>query len=101
MLSIIQSMIISNVIIFFFLVFRKGKVKPLEIVEKDMTGRFVHLFTSMGDVAADINIEVASEFVCIMYGQTKQCSVDDARYSRLMQMTGKVDQVCCKKRNRQ
>ena len=73
---------------------RKGKLKPLEIVEKDPTGRYLHLFTCMGDVDGDENIQVASEFVCQMYSQPKAQSVDKARYSKLVQMSGKVHQVC-------
>lgn len=74
--------------------FRKGKVKPLDIVEKDDTGRFLQLFTNMGKVYGDVNLEVASEFVCKVYGQIKEQNVDEARYSKLMQMSGKVDKVC-------
>lgn len=48
----------------------------------------------MGEVDGDVNIEVASEYVCQMYSHPKVCSVDEARYNKLMQMTGKVDQVC-------
>ncbi|KAK4322833.1 hypothetical protein Pmani_006431 [Petrolisthes manimaculis] len=52
--------------------YRKGKLKPLEIVEKDAAGRYLHLFTCMGEVDGDVNIEVASEFVCKMYSQPKR-----------------------------
>jgi hypothetical protein len=48
----------------------------------------------MGEVDGDVDIEVASELVCLMYGQTKTRAVDEACYSKLMQMTDKVDQVC-------
>ena len=77
-------------------------MKPIEIVEKDTTGRFLQLFTSMGEVDGDVDLDVASEFVCLMYGQTKTRSVDEACYSKLMQMTGKIDQVCflCNWQNR-
>ncbi|XP_068212466.1 uncharacterized protein [Palaemon carinicauda] len=71
--------------------YRKGKVKPLEIVEKDATGRFLNLFINMCEKDGRVDIEVASEFVCKMYGQTKETDVDEARHSKLMQMTGKVD----------
>ncbi|KAK4309969.1 hypothetical protein Pmani_018436 [Petrolisthes manimaculis] len=46
----------------------------------------------MGEVDGDVNIEVASEFVCKMLSQPKVRSVDEARYNKLMQMTGKIDQ---------
>lgn len=67
-------------------------MKPLSIVEKDETGRFLELFISMGRVG-EVDFEVASEFVCRMYGQTKETNVDEARYSKLLQMSGKVDKV--------
>lgn len=41
-------------------------MKPLEIIEKDATGRYLHLFACMGEVDGDVNIEVASEYVCQM-----------------------------------
>ena len=74
-------------------IFRKGKVKALGIVEKDKTGRFVNLFISMGDVHGSVDLDVASELVCHMYAQSKTKDVDEARYNRLMQVSGKVDQV--------
>ena len=40
-----------------------------------------------------VNIDVASEFVCKMYGQPKETDVDKARLSKLMQMTGKINKV--------
>jgi len=67
-------------------------VKPLGIVEKDETGRFLELFISMGE-AGEVDFEIASEFVCRMYGQTKEKNVDEARYGKLLQMSGKVDKV--------
>ncbi|KAK3883498.1 hypothetical protein Pcinc_012197 [Petrolisthes cinctipes] len=58
----------------------------------DAAGRYLYLFTCIGEVDGDVNIEVASEFVCKMYSQPKVRSVDEARYNKLMQMTGKIDQ---------
>lgn len=75
-------------------IFRKGKVKPLEIVEKDKIGRFVEIFISTGEVDGGVDMDVALEFVCCMYAQGKIRDVNEARYSKLMQMTGTVDQVC-------
>ena len=77
--------------------FRKGKIKPLELIEKDNTGHFLELFTNMCDVDGDISKEIASKFVCQMYGQDKEGNVDEARLSKLIQMTGKIDKVCCRK----
>lgn len=73
--------------------FRKGKSKPLDLVEKDKTGCYVNLFISMGEVHGSVDLDVASEFVCRMYAQSKTRDVNEARYNKLMQMTGKVDQV--------
>ncbi|KAG1710383.1 hypothetical protein GQR58_002668 [Nymphon striatum] len=67
--------------------YRKGKVKPYDIMKNDETGQFVDLFISMGDITGD----VASEFVCRMYAQTKTRDVNAARYNKLVDMTGKPD----------
>uniref|UniRef100_UPI00358F9A5D uncharacterized protein isoform X2 n=1 Tax=Myxine glutinosa TaxID=7769 RepID=UPI00358F9A5D len=72
---------------------QKGKSKPLDVVEKDKTGCYVNLFFSTGEVDGSVDPDVASELVCRMYGQSKTRDVNEARYNKLMQMTGKVDQV--------
>ncbi|XP_041481075.1 uncharacterized protein LOC121428475 [Lytechinus variegatus] len=73
--------------------YRKGKTKPLEIITKDETGRFLNLFIRMGDPEAEgIDVDVASEFVCYLYAQHKVNDVNLARYNKLMQMTGRVDE---------
>ena len=82
----------------YFLHYRKGKLKPLDIVDKNATGRYLHLFTCMCEVNGDVNIEVASEYVCHMYYQPKVRSVDDARYNEFMQMTGKIDRECWRRK---
>uniref|UniRef100_UPI00358E4927 uncharacterized protein isoform X4 n=1 Tax=Myxine glutinosa TaxID=7769 RepID=UPI00358E4927 len=69
-----------------------GKSKPLDVVEKDKTGCYVNLFFSTGEVDGSVDPDVASELVCRMYGQSKTRDVNEARYNKLMQMTGKVDQ---------
>ena len=75
------------------MLFRKGKTKPLELLEKDTTGDFVTFFIKLGQAHQDVDIDVASEFVCRMYAQSKTKDVNEARYNKIMQMTGKVDQV--------
>ena len=72
---------------------RKGKLKPLEIVEEDTTGQYVDFFINMGKVDDAIDIGIASEFVCKLYGQVKENDVDQARFSKLMKMSGKVNKV--------
>lgn len=47
----------------------------------------------MGEVHGSVDLDVASEFVCLMYAQSKTRDVNEARYNKLMEMTGKVDQV--------
>lgn len=74
--------------------YRKGKVKPLEIVEKDDTGKFVNFFIRLGYLISEEDFDTASEFVCTMYGQSRVQDVDEARHKKLIAMTGKVDQVC-------
>ena len=73
--------------------YRKGKVKPLELVENDDTGKFVSFFDRLG-TTAEPEWTTASEFVCSLYGQPTLDDVDEARYARLVQMTGKIAEVC-------
>lgn len=73
--------------------YRKGKTKPLDLIEKDISGSFVELFISMGELHKTVDLDVASEFVCRMYGHGKTQDVNEARFNKLMQMTGKVDKV--------
>jgi len=68
-------------------------VKALELVEKDKSLRFVNLFISMGQMDSTVDVDVASEFVCAMYGLSKAVDVNEARYKKLLQMTGKINQV--------
>ena len=36
-------------------------------------------------------MKIASQFVCHMYGQRKISDLNEARYNKLMQLTGKVE----------
>ena len=58
-----------------------------------MTTSYVNFFISLGEVHGNVDLDAASEFVCRMYAQNKTRDVSEARYNKLMQMTGKVDQV--------
>ena len=82
-------MLLSSVVIYF----RKGKIKPFGILEKNETDSFLKLFTSMGDRQASTDIDVASEFVCRMYTLRKTGDVSEARYQKLMQMSGNINKV--------
>lgn len=62
-------------------------------MEKDGTEHFLDFFISLGERNGNINSGVASEFVCRMYAQTKTSDINQARHNKLMQMTGKIDQV--------
>lgn len=77
--------------------FRQGKSKPLSIIEKDLTGCYVNLFTDFGDLNRDVDQHVVSEFVCRIYAATNTRDINEARYQKLVKMTGKVDQVITEK----
>ena len=47
----------------------------------------------MGDRNSDVYLHIVSEFVGRIYAVTKTKYVNEARYLKLIQMTGKVDQV--------
>ncbi len=76
-----------------YFLFRKGKVRPFELLQNDKNRRFINLFINMGDPHEPVAMDTASEFVCRLYAQNKTCDVDEARHNKLIQMTGKVDQV--------
>ena len=68
-------------------------MKPFSILQNDTSRKFVELFISMANGRADIDMDLASEFVCRMYGQSTVVSVNEARYLKLLEMSGKVDEV--------
>lgn len=69
-------------------------MKPLQILLKDESKEFVNMLISLGDPQyAPIDTDVASKFTCRMYGVTETDDVDEARYSKLIEMTGKFDKV--------
>ncbi|KAK3890329.1 hypothetical protein Pcinc_005711 [Petrolisthes cinctipes] len=70
--------------------YMKGKVKPFNIMKKDATRKFVEMFISMGDITGDVDADIASEFVCQICAQHKTRDVNEARYIKMLQMTGKV-----------
>lgn len=72
----------------------KGKTKPFDIVQKDKSGTYVKMFISLGSgQQASGDLDVASEFVCRMYGQHKTRDINQARYNKMVEMTGKIDEV--------
>lgn len=72
-------------------------MKPLEIIAKDDSNRFLYFFIRLGESKsnedADEDAEVASEFVCRIYGQNDTNDINEARYKKLLQMSGNVNQV--------
>ena len=63
-------------------------------MQKDKSGTYVKMFISLGSgqLASD-DLDVASEFVCRMYGQHKTSNINQARYNKIVEMTGKIDEV--------
>ena len=47
----------------------------------------------MGDGSANVDADIASDFVCHRYSQMKTSDVDEARYSKLIEMTERVDKA--------
>ena len=75
--------------------YRKGKTKPLELLEKDTEGTLIQFFISMAS-KEEPNHEKAEEFVCSLYGMKMTgdlTGVNEARHAKLRQMTGRMNQV--------
>ena len=70
---------------------RKGKVCPLEIIEKERN--FMEMFSKLGDheVIPENVSEKAEAFVCTLYGKPCLTSINDARFAIFQQ-------VCAPKR---
>ena len=74
----------------------KGKVAPLKKLEKNP--RFHKCFQQLGDdwnVNADVLKEV-EKFTCLMYGQSRETSVDGARVKLLRKMVGDGEKLTSK-----
>lgn len=68
-------------------------MKALDIVVKDTSSTFVNMFINMGERNGNADVETASAFVCQLYGQSKSIDVNEARYKKLIQMSGKFSEV--------
>lgn len=81
--------------LFIDFLYRKGKTKFLDLLENhdDRGTRFVDFFINMGIPHAMVDIDIASEFVCLIYSQGKVHDVYEARHKHLLKMTGRIDQV--------
>ena len=47
----------------------------------------------MAEMHANVDVNIGSEFVCRMYAQSKCNDVNEARFNKLRQMSGKVNEV--------
>ena len=72
--------------------YRKGKVKPFEILEKDISGNYISFFAKLSTEEIPDQTK-AEEFVCALYGMKSLRDVNKARFAKLCQMTGDIDQV--------
>ena len=74
--------------------YRKGKVKALDILQKDTAGTFIQFFNQLSS-EIDPDQSKAEEFICSLYGLKGDVKdVNEARYAKLLQMTGRIkDQV--------
>ena len=73
--------------------YRKGKIKPLEVIEKDTEGTLIQLFSRI--VSEDQpDQSKAEEFTCSLYGMKGYVKdANEARPVKLCHMTVKMDKV--------
>ncbi|KAJ8031889.1 hypothetical protein HOLleu_25241 [Holothuria leucospilota] len=72
--------------------YRKGKVKPLEVLQKDTTGTLIQFFSKLS-FRDEPDQSKAEEFICSLYGMKEDVkTVNEARYVKLHEMTGKLKQ---------
>ena len=60
----------------------------LDLLGKAKLNPFISVSMSMS-----VDLDVASEFICCVYVQSKTRDVNEVRYNKRMQMIGKVDPV--------
>ena len=72
--------------------YRKGKIKPFQILETDQTGQYISFFTKLSTRERPNKVK-AEEFVCTLYGMKGLKDVNKAQFAKLCQMTGEIDQV--------
>ena len=77
--------------------YRKGKVKPSDILKNDTEGAFVQFFCNMSNMKESaLDVKRAEELMCRLsaYGLPGEIkSADEATYVKLCQMTGKTEPV--------
>ena len=72
--------------------YRKGKIKPLEVLQKDSAGTLITFFRNLSSYG-EPDQSKAEEFVCNLYGMKDIKTVNEARYDKLRQLTGNITQV--------
>ena len=65
--------------------YRKGKVKPFELLESDTSGIYKIALQSLA--SEKVNIEEVTSYVCSLYG-FKTRDINDARYKAFLRMSG-------------
>ena len=63
--------------------YRKGKIKPYEILENDDGGRLIQFFCSLSSIE-EPSQKIAEEYVCYLYGMKGLKHVNEARYTKLV-----------------
>ena len=73
--------------------YRKGKIKPLEVLEKDTEETLIQLFSRLSSEEQPDQSK-AEELICSLYGMKSYGNdVNEARHVKLCQMTGKMGKV--------
>ena len=73
--------------------YRKGKIKPREVLEKDTEGTLIQFFSRIVSEDQPDQSKV-EEFTCSLYGMNGYLKdVNEARHVKLCQMTVKMDKV--------
>ena len=74
--------------------YQKGRVKPLEVVENDSEGNLIRFFNNL-TTENQPDQKVAEEFICALRSMKIDVKdVNEVRYVKLCQMSGKMNQVC-------
>ena len=77
--------------------YRKGKIKPFEVLQNDHQGIHIKFFQSLLSMN-EPDYKQAEEFICALYGIKGGIKeVNEARYAQLHHMTGKFNQVTMSK----
>ena len=70
--------------------YRKGKIKPYEILENDNDGTLIKFFYNMSPTGREEpGRQIAEDYVCALYCMKAVKGVNEARYMKLLKMTEK------------